>query len=240
MEQRDKTETSIANRSYDFKPFDLDQPVRVYFTTMPHWRQEGCTYFVTYRLADSIPKQVLERWDIEKSEWLAARGAAVTDRDGWKDAFLKLNEKDRFAFEKHFNRQLNSYLDEGRGSCVLRDPRCAQIVVEGWDYFDGERYGLGDLVVMPNHVHLLVTPFAGHQLEDIMQSRKRQSAREINALLGGAGKLWQKHSFDHIVRNENALERFENYIEENPRNAGLAEGEYRYRVASNAESEVMK
>ena len=126
----------------------------------------------------------------------------MTEPDRWKEAFLKLDQRDRFAFVKHFNRQLNTYLDEGRGSCVLRDPQCSRIVVEGWKYFDGERYDLGDLVVMPNHLHLLLTPRPGHDLEDILQSRKRQSAREINAFLGLRGKLWQKHSFDHIVRIE--------------------------------------
>ena len=223
-----------------FKPFDPNQSVRVYFTTLPHWRQEGCTYFVTYRLADSIPKKVLERWDIEKAEWLAAHRVTILDGGCWRDAFLQLSEKDRVAFEKYFNRQLNSYLDEGRGSCVLRDSRCSQTVVDGWEFFDGKRYDLGDLVVMPNHVHLLVTPIPGDELEDILQSRKRQSSREINALLGREGTLWQKHSFDHIVRNENALEKFRAYIEDNPRNAGLASSEYRYRLASKQEGELIE
>lgn len=213
----------------NFQPFDPKQAVRIYFTSMPHWRQDGCTYFVTYRTADSIPKQVLDRWDVEKAEWLTNRGASVTDPKHWRDGFMKLNPNDRFAFVKQFNRKLDAYLDEGRGSCVLQDSRCSQTVVDGWEHFDGERYELGDLVVMPNHVHLLVTPFADNELEDILQSRKRQSAREINSLLGRTDTVWQKHSFDHIVRNADALERFQDYINDNPTKAGLAQGEFQYR-----------
>ncbi len=217
----------------NLKPFHRDQSVRIYFTNMPHWRQDGCTYFVTYRLADSIPKDVLERWDVEKSDWLAAHGESVGDGEHWRNAFLRLDEKNRLTFVQHFNRQLDFYLDEGRGSCTLRDSRCSRIVAEGWEYFDGVQYALGDLVVMPNHVHLLVTPFPGIELEDILQSRKRQSAREINALLDHSrtGAFWQKHSFDHIVRNERALERFQSYIKENPMKAGLPPRGFQYRVA---------
>jgi len=212
-----------------FQPFDPKSSVDIYFTNMPHWRQEGCTWFVTYRLADSIPKQVLERWEVEKSEWFAARGASVSEKESLKDAFLKLSKTERFAFTKCFNRKRNSYLDEGRGSCVLRSAQCSKIVLEGWDYFDGKRYILGDLIVMPNHVHLLLTPLPGFKLETILQSRKRQSSREINTQMDQTGSLWQKHSFDHIVRNEKALQKLRVYIKDNPKKARLASNEFRYR-----------
>ena len=92
----------------NFNPFNPDQPVRIYFTTMPHWRQDGCTYFVTYRLADSIPTQVLDNWDEEKSEWLIKHGRqSESDPKDWRDSFLKLETSDKEAFEKHFSRQLN-------------------------------------------------------------------------------------------------------------------------------------
>ena len=223
-----------------FQPFDPKAPVRIYFTSLPHWRHDGCTYFVTYRLADSVPTQVIQEWDREKTDWLTAHRVKMNAEEGWESAFLSLAEKDRSAFLKHFNRKLNSYLDRGLGPCVLQDPGCSRIVVEGWEHFNGERYDLGDLVVMPNHVHLLVTPIAGHELEDILKSRKRQSAREINLLFGRSETLWQKHSFDHIVRNENALEQFQIYIEDNPTKAKLKSDQFRYRAASKSADGVTK
>lgn len=207
-----------------FQPFDPNGEVEVYFTNMPHWRQDGCTYFVTYRLADSIPKNILERWEEEKRSWLTRRGFPIAPDDYWKEGFLRLPSKLRFEFQKTFNRELNTYLDRGTGSCVLKDSRCSQIVLDGWEFFHEERYEIYSLVVMPNHVHLLLRPFGGQKLEKLLQSRKRQSAREINRLLGSSGKLWQKHSYDHVVRNEVALRKFDEYIADNPSKAGLRTG----------------
>ena len=202
------------------QPFSDRKPVRIYYTNMPHWRQEGCTYFVTYRMADSIPARVLEQWEREKSHWLSLHGVHA---EKWSDGFQQRQ------FLKHFNRKLNSYLDEGHGSCVLRDAACQQIIWDGWKHFDGVRYQLGDVVVMPNHVHLLITPLPGHELEDVLQSRKRQSACELNLLLNRSGDFWQKHSYDHIVRDEAELRAFRKYIAENPAKAGLKTGESLYR-----------
>lgn len=232
-----------------FQPFDEQNPVRIYYTSMPHWRQDGCTYFVTYRLADSIPAGVLREWEFEKLKWIQARvkvdsiGNRIDSNDSidnriesrdsidnrtyrWDELFPLLCDSDRYAFLKCFNRKLNTYLDNGAGSCVLRHRACAKIVLEGWEFFDGIRYQLGDLVVMPNHVHLLITPMAGFELEGVLQSRKRQSAKEINQELNVSGTLWQKHSYDHIVRDAKELVAFQEYIASNPDKANLQQGQF--------------
>ncbi|HCN75596.1 MAG TPA: hypothetical protein DIT13_00200 [Verrucomicrobiales bacterium] len=210
-----------------FQPFSDRKPVRIYYTNMPHWRQEGCTYFVTYRLADSIPENVLHQWEREKLHWLSLRGIHV---EKWPEGFARLDPAAQHAFLKHFNRALNRCLDDGHGSCALRDTECQRIIADGWRHFAGMRYELGDLVVMPNHVHLLLTPLPGHELEDLMGSRKRQSAREINLRLNREGDFWQKHSYDHIVRDEIELRAFQKYIAENTAKARLRQGEYLHLV----------
>jgi REP element-mobilizing transposase RayT len=111
----------------------------------------------------------------------------------------------------------------------LRDQQCQGIILDGWKHFDGVRYVLGDLVVMPNHVHLLLTPLPGHELEDILQSRKRHSARELNLLLNRSGDFWQKHSYDHIVRDDAEWKALQKYIAENPAKAALKVGESFHR-----------
>lgn len=84
-------------------------------------------------------------------------------------------------------------------------------------YYDGERYELGEYVVMPNHVHAVVAPLQGYELSTVLQTWKSYSAHKINALVGRKGKLWQKETFDHIVRSPEQLERINAYIRDNPK-----------------------
>ncbi len=64
-----------------FVPFDECKAVRIYRRNLPHWRQDGTTYFVTFRLGDSLPRRVLDQWEYEKQLWLAARGINVVERE---------------------------------------------------------------------------------------------------------------------------------------------------------------
>jgi len=109
------------------------------------------------------------------------------------------------------------------GSCVLRDARAASIVENALLHFQGERYALSAWTVMPNHVHAVVTPFADQNLPKILHSWKSFSAHEINKILGRNGHVWEKESFDHLVRSESAFEKFVRYTESNPVVAGLCE-----------------
>jgi len=82
-------------------------------------------------------------------------------------------------------------------------------------------YQLHAFVVMPNHVHLLMTPLVA--VSRVMQSLKRFTAREGNRILGLTGRsFWQDESYDRLVRNDAEFERITHYIEMNPVKAGLA------------------
>ena len=203
------------NKKLTFQPFDPHQAVKIYKNGLPHWRQEGAIYFVTFRLADSIPANILSAWEDDKRKWLRANhGVEMEDLE-------RLPRDVRRAFEKEFGRQLNEYLGEGRGECVFRRIECAQVVLERVIAFHGQRHDLGDLVIMPNHVHFLITPYPGHKLEMIMKGIKGTSAREINRKLGRKGKLWLKDSYDHIVRTSTHLRKYQEYIKANPDKARL-------------------
>ncbi len=106
------------------------------------------------------------------------------------------------------------------GACVLGRADLKSIVEKSLRHFDGARYQLGEFVVMPNHVHALVTPFDEFELSAILHSWKSYTASEINKRLGVTGAFWQKESFDHIVRSADSLEGFARYIRENPKRAG--------------------
>jgi len=107
------------------------------------------------------------------------------------------------------------------GRCLLRDPRAAAIVEDSLLHFQGERYALSAWCVMHNHVHAVVTPYAEWDLSKILHSWKSFSAQEINKILGRTGAVWEKESFDHLVRSERAFENFVLYTENNPVNAGF-------------------
>lgn len=62
----------------EFYGLDRLKPVTVYRRSLPHWRQDGATYFVTFRLQDSIPASKILEWQNQRATWYAAHGL---DRD---------------------------------------------------------------------------------------------------------------------------------------------------------------
>ena len=107
------------------------------------------------------------------------------------------------------------------------EPAAAEAVESVLRHFDGDRYALGEFVVMPNHVHLLVTPAPDWELSQLEQSWKSISAKRINALRGATGSIWQHESFDRIVRSAADLVFYERYIRGNPIQARLQPGSFR-------------
>jgi REP element-mobilizing transposase RayT len=197
-----------------FQAFDPAMPVRVYQRHLPHWRQPGATYFVTFRLGDSLPKVKLDELAAFKSEWERRHPPPLSNdelEDLWRETF----------------RRVDRWLDQGYGNCWLRRTDAAAIVTQSLHHFDDERYELGCYVVMPNHVHLIVRPLDDDDdaLERITHGWKRFMARQINNLVGLAGTLWQQESYDRIVRDEEHLWRVVQYIGSNPRNADLSQQE---------------
>jgi putative transposase len=107
------------------------------------------------------------------------------------------------------------------GPLFLRMPEVAKMVMDAIHYRDQRTYQLHSFVVMPNHVHLLMTP--QEAVSKVMQSLKRFTAREGNRMLGLTGQpFWQDESYDRLIRNDTEFERIVHYIERNPVTAGLA------------------
>ena len=197
-----------------FIPFDPKAPVAKTGRHLPHWTQAGCTYFVTFRLADSIPKVKLLQWEVELHSWLAEHPEPRTP------------EEDK-QFNELFAERFHRWLDEGHGECWLQQPEHSLAIEEALRYFDGQRYWLGNFVVMPNHVHVVVRPIGDNSLSEILHSWKSFTAKKINAIIGRTGTVWQDESFDNIVRDVTALEKFSSYIVANPESARLQPGQFR-------------
>jgi len=86
---------------------------------------------------------------------------------------------------------------------------------------DQKYYRLSAAVIMPDHVHLIITPFTQFPLSRIMKGIKGVSARKINQLRRKTGSIWQDESFDRIIRDYNEFLEKLNYIYNNPIKAEL-------------------
>lgn len=192
-----------------FQGLHPDKPLFIYQRHLPHWRQEGATYFVTFRQSDSLPQDKLRQLELMHQEWEHRHPPPRT-------------EEQLTQLTREVTSRIELWLDQGMGSCRLKG-EAANIVVAALHYFDGERYELDSYVVMPNHVHLVVRPFSDEtdSLERILQSWKRYTSREINRLFCLTGTFWQDESFDRIIRDEEHLYRVIQYIGRNPGAARL-------------------
>jgi putative transposase len=170
-----------------FVPLDEHRAVRIYQRNLPHWRQQGCTYFLTFRLGDSIPDAVHRKWEDEQRLWLKARGIHYGGPRGhWRAAFERMPKEEQWRFQRHFNRQVQSCLDRGLGECWLGRADCVVIVRRTLLAADGDGYHLGDFVIMPNHVHALITPIVSER--DEFRSTERRSTERNEFRSTGVGE----------------------------------------------------
>ncbi|MCF7816515.1 MAG: transposase [Kiritimatiellales bacterium] len=197
-----------------FRPVEYAESLHTTHRRLPHWQQDSRIYFVTFRLADSIAQDKLNQWKDELEAW----------RKFQPDPGSRKTENEQ---ARQYRKKQQEWLDQGHGSCLLKNKSLSEIVEQALLHFDGENYRLGDYVVMPNHVHAIVAPGKGHPLSKIMQSWKGYTAHEINKLLGMKGTVWMDESFDHIVRSESYFHKFVGYIRENPMKANLPASNYR-------------
>ncbi len=232
-----------------FRAFNPDGPLRVYYRHLPHWRQPGATYFVTFRQADSIPKAVLAEWLDVRQRWYHAHGLdpewIKNDPDRFAAAYQRILPGVRLAFERQQARFLHEELDRAHGSCVLRHTRPRQELIESLSHFHAARGWLGDYVVMPNHVHVPIQPIDGWELEDLLGSIKKWTSRRIGVWLiehldaitmdcpqYERDRFWQQESYDRIVRDVEELSWFRQYIARNPTEAHVPPGEFHYAAAA--------
>jgi REP element-mobilizing transposase RayT len=180
---------------------------------LPHWSQDGASYFVTFRLGDSLPAAVVAAL---KSERETLRAQA---RQGGR----RLTTDEEARLRRLYSEKVERYLDAGHGACWMKQDAIAKIVADALLFFDEQRYDLWAWVVMPNHVHVVVQPRAGHLLSGLLHSWKSYTSKEVGKAVGARGQIWQDESFDHLIRDAAEWDRCIRYILSNPTNAGLAD-----------------
>ncbi|MDP9268458.1 MAG: transposase [Acidobacteriota bacterium] len=153
---------------------------------LPHWEVESGTYFVTFRLHDSIPSHVVAQM---------------------KERLTQLGVRDDRELTKKLNLQIDRYVDRGTGACYLRNPAVALIVHDSIQNLDGQMYRLMAWAVMPNHIHLVFRLLPGRTLAKATQSLKSFTSKRANTILGRSGVFWQREYYDRSPRNARELNR---------------------------------
>ena len=178
---------------------------------LPHIEKEGVTYFVTFRLADSLPAAEIIQLKHERDTALeqAASGKAS----------LRWQERQRLFAD--YSDKVEALLDAGRGECWLKRPEIAEVVANAMHYFNHQRYELHAWVVMPNHVHAILFPMPGFPLGKILMSWKAFTSREANRILCRDGKFWQPDAYDRWIRNDDEQARLVEKLENDPVKAGF-------------------
>ena len=199
--------------SSSLKCYNPLEASEIHARNLPHWQQDGRTYFITYRLADSLPAEKLAEYRKERDAWLA------------KHPEPRSAEAEREHF-KRFGKTIEDWLDAGSGSKVLAKPDVSAAVAENLHHFHPARYELEGFVVMPNHVHVLLTLAPGEKLQDILHSWKSFTAKKINSILDEHGTLWQDEYFDTLVRDADHFFALRQYIWDNPKRANLHAGSF--------------
>lgn len=192
-----------------------------YRRNLPHIQPPGATFFITFRLAGSLPQSVIIQWNKER-QWLA-------HLERTNPSHYELVKLD---FERAWFAKFESLLDNATvGPVWLGDDRVAAIVAESLHYRDGRKYRLDAFTIMPNHAHIVIKPLpisegpepTYHSLASIMQSLKGYTAFKCNRVLCREGEFWAHESYDHWIRNYAEWQRIVAYVLNNPVKAGYVE-----------------
>jgi len=180
---------------------------------IPHWHVPNGLYFVTYRLADSLPRYVEERLAVMRG---ALRSARESDYHG----------SDARKIEREILRITESEFDRHCGECWLRNSEVATLVVSSFEFSDSTDYDLLAFALMPNHVHVVFR--LKRELDAVIKRWKSYTSHVANDILGRSGKFWQTDYFDVLMRDSKQLQKTITYVLDNPAKAGLHEWPYTY------------
>lgn len=207
--------TEISTEKEDeVSPFlDYTQSIDIKDDPFMIWQQDGKIQHVDFRLKDSLPASL--RTELEKL----------------KTGFEKVNPKpwsiDTIKRYHHLiGKRQESLLDKGYGSCIFKDPTIRKIPEEALKNYDGKYFYIISCVIMPNHIHILLTMREGYDIDVTFGKLKKYCAREINKALNRQGELWEKGIFCRLIRSLDHYKVAYSYIRNNPRY--INKGEFSY------------
>jgi len=199
-----------------------------YRRKLPHWHPEGQMFFITFRLANSLPAQIIQELKEEREH----------ERQKICVQFSGIQQMDElYKLDKKYFSHFDTWLDR----CIEESPRwlgqeaVARIVADEIHALDRERYHLIAYSIMSNHTHLVIdtaeynvkpthaSVTAPYPLTDTLKRLKGRTARYSNLALGRNGSFWHHESYDHVIRDQEEYDRIVWYTLNNPVKAGLVE-----------------
>lgn len=182
---------------------------------------------ITFRLYDSVPKEVIEGWKETLSFLGSLTSSQREQREPRRHSFSTYKtEADRLLA------LLDKYEDAGYGSCVLKNDNVAKIVHDAIFFYNNKKYNVISWCIMPNHVHVLIELIENVSLSNILHSWRSFSSNEINKILNRTGRLWMPEYFDRFIRDNEHFNNVVNYIHNNPVKAGLVDDPTKYKWSS--------
>lgn len=199
--------------------------IEFFHRNLPHYHLPNAAYFITFRLAGSIPVEV---WKKLKDDYEQEKRNLALKFSG-----NQLHEEQYKVQKRHFAR-FDALLENSKDSPRwLAESRFADVVQRELHILHPEHYNLYSFCLMPNHCHLLIdlqgiqkppSPVDGKHyasLSHAMRLLKGRTGYACANLLKQKGAFWQHESYDHVVRDEKEFTRILEYIVNNPVKAGL-------------------
>jgi len=184
-----------------------------YRRNLPHWQPKGAEFFVTFRLAGSLPKEAITH---------------LKDKYRQLKKLKSDSEESELVgkFEAKIFRSFDDFLDkELTGPIWLSNKNVAKIVADALHFYDQTRYDLYAFTIMSNHVHFVFRHLEKYEVDLpvtlIMKNIKSYTAKEANKVLMRKGLFWQYESYDRVIRDEAELENTLKYTLYNPVKAGI-------------------
>ena len=205
----------------------LENETIIYRRDLPHIHPKGAAFFITFRLAGSLPASVHRKLKEQRENELKQLSQKYRGKEF---------EREKYKAEKRHFARLDEWLDHAStGPHWLKEERLARIVADKIHDLNGKNYELIAYCIMSNHVHLLFdmagydqispTNIAGktkaYPVADTMRLLKGNTSRFCNLALDRTGAFWYKESYGHYVRDNEELCRIVEYILNNPVKAGL-------------------
>jgi REP element-mobilizing transposase RayT len=181
-----------------------------YNRKLPHWQPAEGTFFVTYRLAGSLPIAVInklkENYSYQKS---LPENRSSESKEALREEYFE-------AFENELEKNLNE-------PHWLKKEEIATIVMDSLLFNNNKHYTLWCASLMSNHVHILLSTLSNNPLLNvILQNHKKFTAVQCNKILKRSGTFWAEESYDTIIRNDTHFFQSVNYCIQNPVKAGIA------------------
>ena len=172
---------------------------------LPHWLVADASFFVTLRLAGTLPKELVEEMRMER-------------------AIVKSSEDARCELARRQFARIEGLLDESAANRMdLANPDVARFCLVNLDWLRARGWRIFAATVLGNHAHMLLRSENGRSRELLtdMDQYKGFTGRVANRVLGRQGRFWARDQFDHWLRDAAKFDGVVRYIAQNPVKAGL-------------------